>query len=167
MFEQLAGLPHVPNEKKSKRSKEAHWYPVSDAVTKTMRPPRVFVEQIIQYIYSDAFLHVFSTAIRCIPKQNAEPYTTMHVGGTLHAHPVDLHNLVGVEWWVHSRRLTDKMHFHFDRDEILWEDENVMVHPDVSSIFYLTDTGGATLIVDQRYDSNTKGLAPPLPERGF
>ena len=59
------------------------------------------------------------------------------------------------------------MHFHFDRDEMLWENDKVMAHPTVSSIFYLTNTGGATLIVDQRYDSDTEGLAPPHPERGF
>jgi hypothetical protein len=76
-------------------------------------------------------------------------------------------NLVGVEWWIHSRPLTEKMHFHFDRDEILWERDNIMVHPTISSILYVTDTGGATLILDQKYDPVSGGFAPPHPDTGF
>lgn len=79
IFKALEELAHVPNERKTRRSKEAHWMPVEDAAARSLRRPRVLVEQVVQYIYR-------------------------------HVLPFELPGLRGVEWWVHSRAPTEKMH---------------------------------------------------------
>mmetsp|Transcript_29501 Transcript_29501/g.75754 ORF Transcript_29501/g.75754 Transcript_29501/m.75754 type:complete len:298 (+) Transcript_29501:422-1315(+) len=135
IFKALEELAHVPNERKTRRSKEAHWMPVEDAAARSLRRPRVLVEQVVQYIYR-------------------------------HVLPFELPGLRGVEWWVHSRAPTEKMHFHFDRDEFLWEHQRVMKHPTVSSVLYVTDAGGPTLVLDQRHDGDG-GLAPAAPLHGY
>lgn len=77
--------------------------------------------------------------------------------------PVDI---CGLEWWVHSRPAGGKMHFHFDRDEGLWEEENLMRHPVLSSVLYISDIGGPTLIVHQQCDQTHTSLIPGEPEGG-
>jgi hypothetical protein len=79
IFAALEGLAHMPNERKSHRSKEAHWLPVTDTETRTLQTPCVLVEQVVQYIYR-------------------------------HVLPFELPELKGVEWWLHSRQPTEKMH---------------------------------------------------------
>ena len=44
LFKKLAELPHVANELKSRRIKEAHWLPIADM--QLLQPPRTFVEQV-------------------------------------------------------------------------------------------------------------------------
>ena len=51
IFAALAALPHVPNERKSRRTKEAHWLHVEDAATRRLKAPQTLVEQVVQYIY--------------------------------------------------------------------------------------------------------------------
>lgn len=58
------------------------------------------------------------------------------------------------------------MHFHFDRDEHVWEDEGVMKHPFLSSILYISEAGGPTLVVDQRCDERHQQLIPAEPMGG-
>jgi hypothetical protein len=86
---------------------------------------------------------------------------------------VEAPHLAGVEWWVRLACLDEEPDPHFDKDENRWEQtgdgefEGEMVHPLYSSILYLGDEGGATVIVDQR--AITEGvkivaLEPPLED---
>eukprot|EP00038_Savillea_parva_P007093 m.167784 g.167784 ORF g.167784 m.167784 type:complete len:605 (-) comp12876_c0_seq1:201-2015(-) len=82
-----------------------------------------------------------------------------------------LSDVVGAEWWVHSRPLVaDFGHqLHFDMEEHTLETTGRVVHPAISSVVYL-DTGGRqagargvgqTLVLDQTFTSDT------FSERGW
>ncbi|MFO0667214.1 MAG: hypothetical protein U0174_24895 [Polyangiaceae bacterium] len=64
---------------------------------------------------------------------------------------------IGAEYWMREQAADSDFPFHFDRDEAL---QSTVVSPDLSSILYLSDVGGTTLIV---------GLTPTsegVPRRG-
>jgi len=52
---------------------------------------------------------------------------------------------VGAEYWWRVQPAHTGFHFHFDRDEAV---KDRVVSPQLSSILYLSDAGGPTLIVD-------------------
>jgi hypothetical protein len=60
----------------------------------------------------------------------------------------------GAEWWVQVRHAGDgqdeAVSFHWDKDEDLVDDYGVNVHPAISTVTYLTDTGAPTLVLDHR-----------------
>jgi hypothetical protein len=57
---------------------------------------------------------------------------------------------VGAEWWVQRRAVTNSLDFHFDIDSCMMHSKKIMRSPDISSIFYLSDVGGPTVVLDQR-----------------
>lgn len=67
----------------------------------------------------------------------------------------------GVEWWVRLRPADVPMGFHFDKDESLIRLTGRMRHPAYSSVLYLTDAGGPTIVVDQSVSSDGRKLRPP------
>lgn len=74
----------------------------------------------------------------------------------------------GVEWWVHKRKVGEEyMRFHFDKDEGEWASNAKMKHPVISSVFYITQAGGATLIVSQEANPTMTRLLPARPLGGF
>ena len=83
--------------------------------------------------------------------------------------------IVGAEWWVHTRPLGANLghQLHFDTDECLLNREGRVTHPSISSVMYLTGAGwdrrdagdpstaaaaGATVVFDQTPES--KEVAP-------
>eukprot|EP01062_Namystynia_karyoxenos_P070250 TRINITY_DN65640_c0_g1_i1.p1 TRINITY_DN65640_c0_g1~~TRINITY_DN65640_c0_g1_i1.p1 ORF type:complete len:450 (+),score=95.34 TRINITY_DN65640_c0_g1_i1:76-1350(+) len=61
----------------------------------------------------------------------------------------------GVEWWVNVRpRAGDPpgrpIDFHWDKDMTLLKQTGVHLHPFVSTVTYLSDTGAPTLVLDRR-----------------
>jgi hypothetical protein len=54
-----------------------------------------------------------------------------------------------------------------NRDEGYWHDEGKLLHPLWSSIFYITDDGGPTMIVDQTISSDMMTLDPSPSKRGW
>lgn len=58
--------------------------------------------------------------------------------------------VVGAEIWTQIRKLDAGMHLHFDRDEKLYNDHNELITPFISSVVYLTDIGGPTIILEQQ-----------------
>jgi hypothetical protein len=64
---------------------------------------------------------------------------------------------VGAEWWMRVQEADRSFLFHFDRDEAV---KDSVVSPRTSSILYLSDVGGPTLIVDHE-----PGGAAPLSAR--
>lgn len=70
----------------------------------------------------------------------------------------------GVEWWVRSRPAATSMHLHFDRDESLARSTGKMKHPPFSSVLYLDDAGGPTLVLDQTICVDGTSLSPTDPE---
>ena len=57
--------------------------------------------------------------------------------------------VVGAEWWVQHRSLSAPKGFHFDVDQEQQRRVGALRSPALSSILYLTDAGGPTLILDQ------------------
>jgi hypothetical protein len=64
----------------------------------------------------------------------------------------DADGLVGCEWWVQRVRPDAGLTFHFDKDECAAADEHSseLIYPALSSVFYLSRAGGATLVLPQR-----------------
>ena len=56
---------------------------------------------------------------------------------------------VGCEWWVQRRGTSDGMNFHFDTDMCRQDRTAAIRCPWMSSVFYLGDAGGPTVILDQ------------------
>jgi hypothetical protein len=54
----------------------------------------------------------------------------------------------GAEWWVPARPSTQGMEWHCDCDRIVYARHKRYVRPQLSSVLYLGDAGGPTLIVD-------------------
>jgi hypothetical protein len=63
---------------------------------------------------------------------------------------------IAAEWWIRAAPSESGHRFHFDRDEALLD---VLVTPEASSILYLSDTGGPTIVTD------TRARAPAAPRR--
>ncbi len=58
-------------------------------------------------------------------------------------------NLVGYEWWVQTIGGAAPLGFHVDKDEAVASLERYLLHPLWSSVFYVTQAGGGTLITNQ------------------
>ena len=75
----------------------------------------------------------------------------------------------GAEVWVQGRLPPPSpeatLGFHYDKDETLATRTGRMHHPHLSSILYLTDNGGPTMIVNQTWDHDT-GPRPAKPTDG-
>ena len=68
-----------------------------------------------------------------------------------------LDNIVGAEWWTHSREIKGDFghQLHFDMEERTLENDGVVIHPAVSSVVYLCGaegSAGPTLVLDQTMD---------------
>jgi len=60
----------------------------------------------------------------------------------------------GVEWWVQIRRggLGDKqtdIGMHWDKDEDLVDQQGINIHPQISTVTYLSDHGAPTLVLQR------------------
>lgn len=75
---------------------------------------------------------------------------------------IDTKEIVGFEWWIHTRPLSANLghQLHFDTDEALLEQKKELTHPLVSSVLYLTgnksekqQTAGSTIVFNQKPDS--------------
>ena len=66
-------------------------------------------------------------------------------------------DVVGAEWWVHTRasRRSIGHQMHFDTEEATLQLTGEVVHPTVSSVLYLSGGGGdPTVVFDQRADDD-------------
>eukprot|EP00854_Cymbomonas_tetramitiformis_P007489 gene7489-8915_t len=67
--------------------------------------------------------------------------------------------LSGMECVSHSDKLFraedayGSIDFHFDKDEIIYTKHHLFVHPQLSTVTYLTDVGAPILVFDQRISS--------------
>jgi Tfp pilus assembly protein FimT len=70
--------------------------------------------------------------------------------------------VVGAEWWLQERRPAENIGYHYDKDEAYASEHMTMRFPEVSTVTYLSDSGGPTLIFNQTTpDGNLE--VPPLP----
>jgi len=75
---------------------------------------------------------------------------------------------VGAEWWIQKIPATGtagSLGFHVDKDESVASIKQYLVHPEYSSVLYVTSQGGGTLIIDQ-WSPEGNGYEPLEPEEG-
>jgi len=72
----------------------------------------------------------------------------------------------GFEWWVQVIKPGEPLGFHVDKDESVASNKHYLVHPIWSSVFYVTDVGGGTLIPDQ-WSPAGSGYEPEQPSKGW
>jgi hypothetical protein len=71
--------------------------------------------------------------------------------------------LVGYEWWIQAIGGAAPLGFHVDKDEAVASNEHYLLHPLWSSVFYVTSTGGGTLITNQ-WSPRGSGYEPIQPD---
>jgi hypothetical protein len=76
------------------------------------------------------------------------------------ADAIGAHTVKGVEWWVRRRPMTESLAFHFDKDEYGFRQTGEVHTPWRSTVFYLSASGGPTIIADQIIGMDHK----PTPE---
>lgn len=75
---------------------------------------------------------------------------------------------VGAEWWI---QMVDagpggSIGWHVDKDESVASNKHYLLHPELGSIFYLTDVGGPTVITEQ-WSPHGSGYVPEKATHGF
>ncbi|CAE6936935.1 unnamed protein product [Symbiodinium sp. CCMP2456] len=79
--------------------------------------------------------------------------------------------IAGVEYWARVRSVNLGAGFHYDEAVDADDINSEWVHgnpwrPQWSSVFYLSDEGGPTVVLDQLHDHDGR-LAPTLPRKGY
>ena len=66
------------------------------------------------------------------------------------AHCVDLTGIIGYEFWGQNN---NKVDWHYDKDEVLYEKEKILKHPICSTIYYLkvNDLTGGQLVIEDDF----------------
>eukprot|EP00439_Symbiodinium_sp_Y106_P039584 s4991_g4.t2 len=75
----------------------------------------------------------------------------------------------GIEWWCRNQAAQMGAHFHYDTAISGCEGavaSSESLRPTLSSVLYLGDVGGPTMILNQVASSQAK-LFPPMPDRGW
>lgn len=81
-------------------------------------------------------------------------------------------SIIGAEWWVQRRRVSDTIEMHYDKDESLIQRGTCRLPP-VSTVTYLEGHGAPTLVLDQTLPQdcarnvNAARSEPVLPSSGF
>lgn len=69
-----------------------------------------------------------------------------------------------IEWWCRCQEKSLGAHFHYDTHPFL-DAKHSHLRPLFSSVFYLTDAGGPTVVLEQQ--AHGAGHWPAVPERGY
>jgi hypothetical protein len=80
------------------------------------------------------------------------------------ASAIGAHAVVGVEWWVRRRPVQESMAFHFDKDECAFRQTGEVHTPWRSTVFYLSASGGPTIVAHQIIGADRKPT-PPIPTK--
>jgi hypothetical protein len=75
--------------------------------------------------------------------------------------------IIGIDWWLRVKPVTDFFPFHFDKDETRTMIGGEILHPTYIGVLYLTDVGGLTVIVDQTINAVSRELEPADFSRGL
>ena len=75
--------------------------------------------------------------------------------------------LAGAEWWVQMRNTKENIGFHYDKDEGVASEEQWMKMPTMSSVFYLTDAGAPTLVLNKTTNRGGNRQTPIVPDKGY
>eukprot|EP00927_Polykrikos_kofoidii_P050855 TRINITY_DN44703_c0_g1_i1.p1 TRINITY_DN44703_c0_g1~~TRINITY_DN44703_c0_g1_i1.p1 ORF type:complete len:385 (-),score=84.21 TRINITY_DN44703_c0_g1_i1:53-1177(-) len=68
----------------------------------------------------------------------------------------------GAEWWTLVVNAEDDVGWHWDKDYGLEADESLSVHPHVSTVTYLCEVGGPTVVLDRRCGMRGDTVVGPI-----
>ncbi len=90
------------------------------------------------------------------------------IARTLQSRVPEGERIAGVEWWLGRMNTRDvPLDFHHDRDLSLFEQTGRLAHPKWSSVLYLNEvTGGSLVVTDQRLLRRGEELRLSPPEAG-
>ena len=77
------------------------------------------------------------------------------------------HGIVGVKYWVQRRTTEENVNFHYDKDEGLASDQQVMRPPPLVGVTHLENWGAPTLVLNQTTIHNGNVDAPTVPTSGW
>ena len=77
----------------------------------------------------------------------------------------DIHAVTGAEWWLLSVSASKGLPWHFDID-LERARQSKRAHPLISSVLYLTEEGGPTVVAEQRSDDHGERV-PRYPSRCY
>ena len=120
-----------------------NWMPIEN-----FDSPRSFAEVAITYLHKMAF-------------PDDSPWSG---GGPDGKEPTQL---AGAEWWVQPRNPKENIGFHYDKDEGVASEEQWMKMPTMSSVFYLTDAGAPTLVLNKTTNRGGNQHLPVVPHKGY
>lgn len=75
-------------------------------------------------------------------------------------------SFVGAEWWVQHRPPMASQSFHFDFDQALYHRGGGLQYPTWSSVLYLSEVGGPTVVIEQRAEPQQHGWWSSFWHRG-
>ena len=75
--------------------------------------------------------------------------------------------MAGAEWWVQMRNTKENIGFHYDKDEGVASEEQWMKMPTMSSVFYLSDAGAPTLVLNKTTNRGGNKQDPIVPHTGY
>ena len=78
----------------------------------------------------------------------------------------NLLNIAGAEWWYQLRGVQENIGFHYDKDESIASNQMRMVYPILSTVFYATNSGAPTIILNMT-TPNGNGNIPIIANEGF
>jgi hypothetical protein len=107
----------------------------------------------------------FYACTRDVPRTASEVAMIYLLNLTVANNGLDRARIVGCEYWFQRVTKASAIGFHVDKDESIASNKHYLVHPLWSSIYYLTDFGGGTLITDQ-FSPHGNGYDPQSPELG-
>ena len=71
--------------------------------------------------------------------------------------------IVGAKYWIQRRSQTDRVGFHYDKDEAMASDQSIMRFPVYGTISYLGDIGAPTVLYKQTVVRNGNVEVPRVP----
>ena len=77
------------------------------------------------------------------------------------------HGIVGVKYWVQRRTTEENVNFHYDKDEGLASDQQVMRPPPLVGVTHLENWGAPTLVLNQTTIHNGNVDAPNIKPLTF
>jgi hypothetical protein len=97
---------------------------------------------------------------------STSPKTVVEVAiQQLRAYLPDMHAVIGAEWWLLSVGASKGLPWHFDVD-LERARQSKWAHPLISSVLYLTEEGGPTVVAEQRADDQGERV-PQYPSRCY
>ena len=76
-------------------------------------------------------------------------------------------NIDGMKYWYQYRTAEEDIGFHYDKDEGMASDQQIMRFPFINTLVYLSDVGAPTIFFNSTVSHNGNKLMPSVPTNGW